>query len=629
MTTASASHRLPGNLSQRWVLLCLALLAFALRVYHLGSPPLLWDEGWSIGLSRLPLGEIARITALDVHPPLYYLLLKGWLLLGPHEFVTRFLSVLAGVLSVPLAYQVGRAWRGSGVGLLTGLYVAVAPPLVYYSQITRMFALCVAFLFLATYGLLTLNGERATTNGQRRRASSIVYRCAFFLGALGALYTFYYAGLVLAALFVYALVTAPRHWRRTVGDFVIVALLYLPWVVYATPPMLERVGRRTGFDFAWGAALGLMRESFVALVFPYGIGRAAVYAVLLVAAAGAVLSWRQLGRWTLLPLLTIGATLFGVALGAQAHMFAARYTIVAAPFLALGLGAAWVLLARYPVLSAAGLVLIVATTVPTLTGYVYSKSYEVLEPFDPSTDWRVLHGQADADDLVFFNVLSLAGTYERYRTPDDPVWSYALRWDPVIEPLEIAQARVEEAVQQHKRLWFVLYKGTVGANAELKAWLDKRFYPAAAPGWRGDTLYLAYVQPQGPWRTVELGVTFEGGIVLQRARFTQAHAGVVGIELEWWAQKQVARDAKVFVHLYDAVGQLIAQHDAFPANDTRPPSTWHPGERVLDRHGLALPEGVAGPWRLVVGLYDPDTGKRLRAEEGQTEVVLGQVNAAE
>ncbi|MFQ5595864.1 MAG: glycosyltransferase family 39 protein, partial [Anaerolineae bacterium] len=138
------------------ILAGLTLAAFGLRVYHLGSPPLLWDEGWSIGLGRLPLSEIARITALDVHPPLYYVLLKGWLTFGRHEFVTRFLSVMAGVLTVPLGYHAGRHWRGKGVGLLTALYLTIAPPLIYYSQITRMFALCVMFLMLGTYGLLRI-----------------------------------------------------------------------------------------------------------------------------------------------------------------------------------------------------------------------------------------------------------------------------------------------------------------------------------------------------------------------------------------------------------------------------------------------------------------------------------------
>jgi hypothetical protein len=351
-----------------------------------------------------------------------------------------------------------------------------------------------------------------------------------------------------------------------------------------------------------------------------------VYTLLVVVVAGAALGGRRLGRWAWLPILAVGTTLFGAALGAQAHMFAARYTLVASPFLALGLAGALGLLLGRRWAFAVALALILATTAPTITSYVYAKSYEVFEPFDPSTDWRVLHEWADADDLVFFNVLSLAGAYERYRTAGDPAWSYALRWDPVIEPLDTAIARIETAAASHDRLWFVLYKGMVAANAGLKAWLDERFYPAAAPGWQADTLYLAYVDPQGSWQTVEPGTTFEGGIVLERARFTsETPSGVVGVDLHWRASTAVEREAKVFVHLYDPAGQLVAQHDAFPVNDNRPPATWQAGESIIDRHGLAVPAGTAGPWELIVGLYDPATGERVPALDGRTTVELGLV----
>ncbi|RME49151.1 MAG: phospholipid carrier-dependent glycosyltransferase [Chloroflexi bacterium] len=625
------------------ILAGLILVAFGLRVYHLGSPPLLWDEGWSIGLSRLDPREIARITALDVHPPLYYLLLKGWLTLGPHEFMTRFLSAMAGVLTVPLAYHAGRLWRSRQVGLLAALYVAIAPPLIYYSQITRMFALCVMFLVLGTSGLL-----RILRPGPSRWPGYLT----FVIGAAGALYSFYYAGFVLAALFAYALIAAPRRWKATLAGFGTVAAAYLPWVAYAAPAMLNRVGARTGFTFALGKAAALAVSGFYGLVFPYGVGWPAVYAVLVVVAAGLILGARHLGRWALLPALPIAATLFGAALGAQAHMFAARYTIVASPFLALALAGALGLLAtdqnesreiaaRQSSISrfassrgwlfAGGVVLILATTVPTITGYVYSKSYEVFDPFDPSADWQVLHEWADANDVVFFNVLSLAGTYERYRTPDDPAWSYALRWDPVVEPLGVAKERIERLVatpDAPDRLWFVLYKGTVAANADLKAWLDQRFYPAAAPGWREDTLYLAYVDPQGPWREIPLGTHF-GNIVLDSARYTPGGAGstVVGVDLVWHAEGPIKQDAKVFVHLYDEAGHLVAQHDALPVNDTRPPTSWQSGETLVDRHGLALSEGSAGPLRLAVGLYDPATGERLLTQDGNDTVWIGNVAA--
>ncbi len=276
-----------------------------------------------------------------------------------------------------------------------------------------------------------------------------------------------------------------------------------------------------------------------------------------------------------------------------------------------------------------GLVLIFVTTMPTITDYVYSKSYEVFDPFDPSADWRVLHEPADADDVIFFNVLSLAGTYERYRTAGDPAWSYALRWDPVVEPLPAAQARIEQAAASHDRLWFVLYKGTVAANAELKAWLGERFYPAEGLGWREDTLYVSYVDPQGPWQDVELDARF-GNMVLESARYTPAGSqpgcatcAAAGVDLVWRAEGPIEQEAKVFVHLYDAAGNLVAQHDSVPVHGTRPTTTWEAGEALVDRHGLALPDGAVGALQLVVGLYEPATGERLQTADGREMVKVG------
>jgi len=72
------------------LLAAVVLAAFALRMYRLAGSPLSWDEGWSIGLSTLGWHEITSITALDVHPPLYYALFKLWLQLGRHELWMRF-----------------------------------------------------------------------------------------------------------------------------------------------------------------------------------------------------------------------------------------------------------------------------------------------------------------------------------------------------------------------------------------------------------------------------------------------------------------------------------------------------------------------------------------------------------
>lgn len=82
----------------------------------------------------------------------------------------------------------------------------------------------------------------------------------------------------------------------------------------------------------------------------------------------------------------------------------------------------------------------------------------------------------------------------------------------------------------------------------------------------------------------------------------------------------------VFVHLVDGAGQLVAQHDGIPGGGAAPTEEWVPGEIVEDVHRVRLPSGQAGsPLRLLIGLYDPRTGERLRSADGVDQVVLGAV----
>lgn len=71
---------------------------------------------------------------------------------------------------------------------------------------------------------------------------------------------------------------------------------------------------------------------------------------------------------------------------------------------------------------------------------------------------------------------------------------------------------------------------------------------------------------------------------------------------------------KVFVHVVDAAGDLIAQSDAEPAGGYGT-DRWLPGEVVVDQHRIALPPDAGGQTlRVLVGLYEPVGGQRLAAE---------------
>jgi hypothetical protein len=101
---------------------------------------------------------------------------------------------------------------------------------------------------------------------------------------------------------------------------------------------------------------------------------------------------------------------------------------------------------------------------------------------------------------------------------------------------------------------------------------------------------------------------------------------VLPVALHWRPTQRVTADYHVFVHLLDADGNRVAQSDGQPALWTRPTSGWSPGQGIEDRHGLSLPADLPpGNYTLIIGLYSPLDGTRLRTEEGVDHVSLATI----
>ena len=157
------------------------LLALGLRFYQLDAQSFWNDEGNSARLSERSLALIVEGTASDIHPPLYYLLLRGWReLLGDSEFGLRSFSAFVGVLTVAGVMAIGLAiWRKKWqVAALAGLLTAVNPALIYYSQETRMYALLAFWGVLSTWLFVLATAQKraggwpALLAVQRRAASA-------------------------------------------------------------------------------------------------------------------------------------------------------------------------------------------------------------------------------------------------------------------------------------------------------------------------------------------------------------------------------------------------------------------------------------------------------------------------
>lgn len=106
-----------------------------------------------------------------------------------------------------------------------------------------------------------------------------------------------------------------------------------------------------------------------------------------------------------------------------------------------------------------------------------------------------------------------------------------------------------------------------------------------------------------------------------------AAGGELLVSLSWESLAPVDRDYQIFVHLINSGGERVAQRDGQPVLWLRPTSAWQPGERITDRYGLLLdPALPAGSYRVLVGIYDPQSGERQPVSAGPgAGVILGPV----
>jgi hypothetical protein len=160
---------------------------------------------------------------------------------------------------------------------------------------------------------------------------------------------------------------------------------------------------------------------------------------------------------------------------------------------------------------------------------------------------------------------------------------------------------------------------TVGAapaapDNAVEAWLARVAFKSDDE-WIGDARRVQYVTGH-PHVTAEIQFTADGEL---RRLSASPPAGVgagggIAVEVVWRPLCVPDADYNVFVQLLGSDGQPVAEVNGPPVGGYAPTSTWRAGESVSDHHALVVPLGLAnGDYRLITGLVDPATGRRLAA----------------
>lgn len=221
---------------KRYLLTEAAIIALTfICACSIASKPYIWfDESFTIGLARKSVPELIRITAMDVHPPLYYLLVKLFItLFGDSLFVFHLPSLLCYVGLLAVSALFFDRYFDTQMSLLVTVGLCSVPGMLEHALWIRMYSmamLLVASGFYMTYIIM----KKSDGDISFRRLWK--YWTGLALINAAAAYTHYFAGVAVvgSSLFLlFFLLLKKRHLRAFIPWAVhcgIMFVLYLPWM---------------------------------------------------------------------------------------------------------------------------------------------------------------------------------------------------------------------------------------------------------------------------------------------------------------------------------------------------------------------------------------------------------------
>lgn len=602
---------------ERITLLCLVTLAaFALRIYLLGAQNLWWDEALAIWAVRKGFWPMTLWTAGDVHPPLFFWGLYGLTrLAGQTEFAVRFPSLLYGLLTVPLAYQLGRKLFNGRVGIVASLLLATARFHVWWSQETRMYILAGLLGTASLYFFVSWwKGELA---GERRAWRWLI---PYILMSVAALYALYLALFVLVVENAFILIVGLMHkrasrwrlWSRWAIAQVAMVALFVPWLFLALPRM-QTWSTATPFDFrlflrlyltALSLGISTHIERYTWLVLPF-----LAFAAFGLALAFRGDTWKQLSAllltlcMTLPPiavyLLTLPRSLF------YSPRVEVRYLLPFAPpfyiLLAWSLWAIWKRARLAGWISAAFLGLVFAWTLPQHYAGRYLRD-------ELQTMTRVIAAYAQTGNAVCVVSGNRFPVFDYYY--NHPSSSPEAERKPVVYYLpEGADAftRQNEEGQlapisaAHPRLWLARVDATLqDPDGLAKAWFDERYHELFSYRFAHNSLHLYARQetlPQvassfQPEHVLEASSPPAGMLIGYDLPTAEYRPGdTIHLTLYW----QADREATIQVEMRDSRSRVLERQEArlqasqrarqqfdFPIYGRTPPGRYHFVMQALD-----------------------------------------------
>jgi hypothetical protein len=231
---------------------------------------------------------------------------------------------------------------------------------------------------------------------------------------------------------------------------------------------------------------------------------------------------------------------------------------------------------------------------------------------------------------------SLVAYLEREAAPDDIIVQaaadealnfyyeeYGLNIDRKQLPANPQQSATEitflltQDMETHRSIWRVGQTFPDWPSADIvESWLGENMQQVRSTAVSG-----IRTEQYMPWEVSESEVAGSQAITYDNAAElstwhiidAQNRADHITVWLYWRALVQTETPLKVFVQLVrEDSFSVVSQNDHFPQEGRISTSTWMPNTLYRDVYTLALDDVPAGNYTLITGLYNPETGERMR-----------------
>lgn len=249
------------------IILVILLAALTIRLVNINQS--FWlDEGISVQTANtLSFKSIVLDFAPgDFHPPLYYLVLKMFLMpLGSSELVARSPSIIFGVLTVFVVYGLAKTLYDRKTAQIAAVLLATSPLHVYYSQEARMYSMAAFLASLSLYFFVKIIEK-----------DKIIYWAGFIFSTIALLYTDYMPYLITICYFLYLFIYRKKlntTLKSYVPSVLIIIVLLLPWIGTILHQLSSGLSL-SSTNPTWHSAIGSSSIKDLVILFPkFIIGR--------------------------------------------------------------------------------------------------------------------------------------------------------------------------------------------------------------------------------------------------------------------------------------------------------------------------------------------------------------------